>query len=77
VWSDPAQFRSPVKAALEIEQGLIVNTKWRTKLELAIAIAGYIEHFYNPVRRHSSLAYLTPNEFDGLHSTTIHQVALS
>jgi transposase InsO family protein len=25
-------------------------------------MAEYIEHFYNPRRRHSSLGYLTPNE---------------
>jgi transposase InsO family protein len=37
-------------------------------LELAIAIADYIEHFYNPARRHSALGYLTPNEFEVLHS---------
>ena len=41
---------------------------WRTNLELAIAIADYIEHFYNPARRHSALGYLTPNEFEDLHS---------
>ncbi|HYA67333.1 MAG TPA: IS3 family transposase, partial [Acidimicrobiales bacterium] len=40
----------------------------RTNLELAVAIADYIEHFYNPARRHSSLGYLTPNEFEDLHS---------
>jgi transposase InsO family protein len=33
-------------------------------------------HFYNPARRHSSLGYLTPNEFEHQHSTHI-QAALS
>ena len=42
---------------------------WRTNLELAIAMADYIEHFYNPTRRHSALDYLTPNEFEDLHLT--------
>ncbi len=46
-------------------------------MELAIAIADYIDHFYNPARRHSSLGYLTPNECDDLHSTTIQQASLS
>ena len=50
---------------------------WRTKLELAIAMADYIDHFYNPDRRHSSLSYLTLNEFEDLHSTTIQQATLS
>ena len=40
-------------------------------------MADYIEHFYNPARRHSALNYLTPNEFEDLHSTHIHQAALS
>jgi transposase InsO family protein len=47
--------------------------KWRTKLELAIAIAEYIEHFYNSGRRHSSIGYLIPNEFEDLYSTIIQQ----
>ena len=47
---------------------LLDRQRWRTNLELAIAIADYIEHFYNPARRHSSLGYLTPSEFEDLHS---------
>lgn len=50
---------------------------WRTNLELAVAIADYIEHFYNQARRHSALGYLTPNEFEDLHSSPIHQATLS
>ena len=47
---------------------LLNRQRWRTNLELAIAIADYIKHFYNPARRHSALGYLTPNEFEALHS---------
>ncbi len=53
--------------SMQIE--LLNRHRWRTNLELAIAIADYIEHFYNPARRHSALGYLTPNEFEDLHST--------
>ena len=53
---------------------LFNRQRWRTNLELAIAIADYIEHFYNPARRHSSLGYLTPNEFEDLHSTQTQAV---
>ena len=53
--------------SMQIE--LLNRKKWRTKIELSIAIADYIEHFYNPARRHSSLGYLTPDEFEDLHST--------
>lgn len=52
--------------SMQIE--LLNRQRWRTNLELAVAIADYIEHFYNPTRRHSALGYLTPNEFDDLHS---------
>jgi putative transposase len=51
--------------------------KWRTKLELGLGMAEYIEHFYNSLRRHSSLGYLTSNEFEGLHATTTQQATLS
>ena len=35
-----------------------------------------IEEFYNPLRRHSALGYLTPNEYEALHSKET-QAALS
>ena len=38
-------------------------------VELSVAMADYIENFYNRERRHSSLNYLTPDEFEDLHST--------
>jgi hypothetical protein len=44
------------------------STEGRTIVELASAIADYIDNFYNPARRHSSLDYLTPNEFEDLNS---------
>jgi putative transposase len=50
--------------SMQIE--LLDRQRWRTILELAIA--DYIEHFYNPARRHSSLGYLTPDEFETLRS---------
>ncbi len=43
--------------------------RWMTYVELATAMADYIVNFYNPVRRHSSLDYLTPDEFEDLPST--------
>jgi hypothetical protein len=51
---------------------LLSRQKWRTKMELALALAEYIEHFYNSDRRHSALGYFTPNEFEDLHSTNHH-----
>ena len=52
-----------------LQTELLDRHPWRTNLELAIAIADYIDHFYNPSRRHSSLGCLTPNEYEHLHST--------
>jgi putative transposase len=52
--------------SMQIE--LLDRQHWRTNLELAVAIADYIDHFYNPVRRHSALGYLTPDEHEQLHS---------
>ena len=43
---------------------------WRTRIELATAIHDHIELFHNTRRRHSSLAMLTPTEYEHLHTTT-------
>jgi transposase InsO family protein len=40
-------------------------------------MADCIDNFYNTARRHSALNYLTPIEIEDLHSTHIHQAALS
>jgi transposase InsO family protein len=53
--------------SMQIE--LLNRKKWRTKIELSIAIAEWIEHFYNPERLHSSLGYVPPIEFEALQST--------
>ena len=45
---------------------LLNRQRWTTKLELTTVIADYIENFNNCDRRHSSLGYLTPNEFEDL-----------
>ncbi len=47
---------------------LLNRRSWPTVLELSSAMADYIDNFYNPTRRHSSLKYLTPNEYEVLHS---------
>jgi len=48
-------------------QAELLNTKtWQTRAELASAIFSYIEVFHNRQRRHSSLGYLTPVEYENL-----------
>ena len=58
---------SPMESFWGTMQIELLNRKrWTTKLELTMAIADYIENFYNRDRRHSSLGYLTPHEFEDL-----------
>ena len=40
-------------------------------------MADYIEHFYNAERRHSSLEYYTPLEFEDLHSKNPDHVLIT
>lgn len=46
------------------KSGLIWRTTFQTRHEAEIAIARYIEGFYNPVRQHSSIDYLSPVQFE-------------
>ena len=43
---------------------LLNRRKWKTRLELTNATFDYIEVFYIHQRRHSSLDYVSPVEFD-------------
>jgi len=43
---------------------LVYRRRFRTRLEAKAAIVEYIELFYNSWRRHSSLGYLSPNDFE-------------
>jgi putative transposase len=52
-------------ASLECE--LIDRSHWRSFTEARMAVFDYIEGFYNPRRRHSALAYLSPAEFERRH----------
>jgi putative transposase len=49
-------------ATLECE--LVDRSRWRTRDEARMAVFDFIEAFYNPHRRHSSLAYLSPAEYE-------------
>jgi len=40
------------------------HQKYQTRSQARTDIFSYIEGFYNPVRLHSSLGYLSPNEFE-------------
>lgn len=55
------------RGSMQIE--LLNRQKWMTYVELSTAMADYIVNFYNPQRRHSSLDYYTPDEFEALTSS--------
>jgi putative transposase len=52
-------------ASLETE--LIDRSAWHSHNEARDAVFDWIERFYNPVRRHSALDYLSPAEFERRH----------
>lgn len=55
-------------ARLQVE--LLNTRKWATTLELAAAMADYIDNFYNIERRHSYLGNISPTEFETLWTST-------
>jgi len=62
---DSAAEPPQVYGSMQIE--LLDRQPWRTRSELANAIFEWIEAFYNPVRRHSSLGNHSPLQFEQQH----------
>jgi putative transposase len=60
-------------ASLQTE--LLDRRAWATRQELAQAIFEYVEAFYNPIRRHSSLEMLAPNDYEHHHNASVVTVA--
>ena len=53
-------------ATLQLE--LLDRRRWTVQRELAQAIFEYIEVFYNPERRHSSIQDLSPIDYENRHT---------
>lgn len=53
-------------ATLQTE--LLDRHHWSTRRQLETAIFDFIEAFYNPSRRHSSLGYLSPTNYEKMYS---------
>ena len=58
-----------------VQVELLDRQRWSTRLELATALFEYLEIFHNRQRRHSSLAMLTPIEFEAQHGSTTPNAA--
>jgi putative transposase len=54
-----------------LQRELLDRQRWTTRDQLATAIFEWIEAFYNPVRRHSGLGYLSPAAYAALHTATV------
>ncbi|OYX57557.1 MAG: hypothetical protein B7Y93_02755 [Micrococcales bacterium 32-70-13] len=50
-----------------MQRELLDRTSWDSRTQLASAMFEWIEGFYNPRRRHSSLGNLSPAECEALH----------
>ena len=55
-------------ASLECE--LLDRQRFQTQAEAKMAVFDYIEGFYNPRRRHSSIGQMSPVNFEHLHRET-------
>lgn len=51
-----------------MQRELLDRHHWATRADLASAIFEWIEAFYNPVRRHTSLSGLSPVAYEHLHN---------
>ena len=52
-------------ATLKTEE--VEGTPYETRQQARTSIFSYLEGFYNPKRRHSSLGFLSPNDFERVH----------
>ena len=55
-----------------LKRELVDRVHWRTRDEARAAIVTYIESWYNRQRRHSSLGYVSPIDYE-LQQTSLSQ----
>jgi transposase InsO family protein len=53
-----------------LKKELVHHEDYATRAEARASIFEYIETFYNRVRRHSSLGYVAPDEYERTHNQT-------
>jgi putative transposase len=64
---DPWDNASAESCISTIKNELVKRRTFTTRDQARLAIFRYIEAFYNPLRRHSSLAMLSPDEYERRH----------
>ena len=47
-----------------LEHALLAGTVFHSHREATAAIYGFIEHWYNPERQHSTLQYVSPQQYE-------------
>ena len=58
-----------------LKKELVYRTNWIDYNEARMSIVEYIQVFYNCRRRHSTLGYVSPNEFEANHASKVDQAA--
>ena len=53
-----------------LKKELVHDEDYATREQATASLFAYIETFYNRVRRHSSLGYVAPAEFERTHNQT-------
>ena len=56
-----------------LKKELVHRRSWPTRRELISEVFEFVEGFYNTTRRHSTLGYLSPAQFENMTTTTINQ----
>ncbi len=51
-----------------MQRELLDRHDWDSRAELASAIFEWLDGWYNPNRRHTSLGMLSPHQYETLHS---------
>ncbi|CAA2160561.1 hypothetical protein MBRA_05717 [Methylobacterium brachiatum] len=57
-----------------LKSELVWRTAFQTRAEAIVALARYIDGFYNPRRRHSALGFTSPTQFEmrSANQTALH-----
>ena len=58
-----------------LQRELLDRSSWTTRAELASAIFEWIEGWYNPRRRHTSIGNLCPVDYEGRAATAASEAA--